>query len=202
MMFYSSYPDVFEVDVNPKAAQVLASGDTVTYIISFYTSNASLREYPFEFEITTQELARSGNVTLDVRETPESLRGLIEERLINYRILISDIEVEIDSAARKNLNVFYPTSFIASAKEGINATQAFYDQGRYEDALNELDKVEKDIKDAVFTLGNATLRLYAVQRFDLLLLLLLILIALAIYYIWRRRRKNRRPRLLQRAKEE
>jgi hypothetical protein len=203
IVFYASYPDIFGIDINPKTPQSLTSFDqSVTYVISLYTSNASLQEYPFDFEVNSNELKSNGTVMLDVRESPESLRELIEEKLINYKILISDISAEIEAASLRNLDVSVPLSFINSAKRGINNTENLYNAARYEDALDELEKVEADIRDAVFTLGNLSLRLYAVQRIDYLLLLFIIAILAALVLVWYRRRRDRRPRLLQRAKEE
>jgi hypothetical protein len=200
---YSSYPDVFQVDVNPKLPQTILYNQTVLFLVSAYTENATLRDYLYEFDVVSQDIKANGSIILTVKETPANIRQLIELRMLNYRLLMIDISAEIEAASLRGLNISLPMRFMLSAMDGMSRTEVYYMGGDYDTALNELEKVASDIKDSVFTLGNISLRLYEVKRAaEYVFLIFLVPIALAIVLYYYRKRKNRRPRLLRMKKEE
>lgn len=198
---YVSTPTLFNTDINPKGKQFIFKNDSLTFLITLFTSDAPIGEYTLEFKMISGSITKEGAVILDVKEAPSTLKDLIYLRILNYRFLVNDISSQINSLGIKGYDVSVPRRFITAAKDGIDRAQAFYDENENVKAFGELLDVEQNLKDAVFTLGNVAVKLYAVQRADYYLLIFVVPVVLFLI-ILRRRRKDRRPKLLREAKEE
>ncbi|MEM7821822.1 MAG: hypothetical protein QXX38_03375, partial [Candidatus Aenigmatarchaeota archaeon] len=66
------------------------------------------------------------------------------------------------------------------------------------DAKNELEKVRKNLEDAVFQLASITLYLYRPPAFFpwLILFAIIVIIGIIVILIYYKKKKERRPRLL------
>ena len=201
LIMYVSTPIYFSTDVNPKAQQTLVKNQSVTYLISLFTSDAPVGEYTLEFKTISGQLVKQGNVIIDVRESPESLKDLIYLRILNYEFLLNGISSEASGLGSRGYDVSMPFKFITAADEGLELARGYYDEGEYVKAFGVLLDVEQNIRTAVFALGNVQVKLYAVQRADYYLLIFAVPFILLFIIIYRRR-KDRRPKLLREAKEE
>jgi hypothetical protein len=200
LMLYLSTPATFKTDINPKKPQFLIMNQSVMYIVSLSTSDAAVGEYMLEFKFLAPGLSKEGSVLIEVRESPESLKDFIEKRIVNYEFLVSEISAETEGVAIRGYDASQPAGFLLSAKSGLEKARAYYGDKEYVKAYGELLDVEQNIKDAVFTLGNISIRFYARGEPPYLILIFLVPLALFLLIIYKR--KERRPRLLREAKEE
>jgi len=201
--FHISSPDSFAIDIEPKGFQTIRMNESLYFLVSIDPQNATAGEHDLDFAVSSQYVKQLGTVTVDVSELPSSLQDQALRKLLNYEYLITDIEPEILNYKDMGFDTTLPESYLDSGKQHLQAAWSLYDQGKYQEALDELTIVEGSLKEIAFLLGNFTIFVVHAEAFPWWIIILIILIALFLVAVYRReKKKNKRPRLLEKMSEE
>jgi hypothetical protein len=202
---YVSTTSTIDMDVNPKVVAVLGQDEYTTFLVSLAASNATeLGIHSLDYSVVSDQAQKSGAVEINVLG-PETTADDLREKILNYQLLIIELDREIDAAKRKGFDVHDAEQSLRSAKDSLRLASEHLDYGDYPGTRDALDKTKRHIEDTAFMLANAQM-LFAATAIDLFLLLVIIaivLLALLIFIILKRRKKSRkRPEMLRRAAEE
>ncbi|MCX6815503.1 MAG: hypothetical protein NT120_01455 [Candidatus Aenigmarchaeota archaeon] len=204
MTLHTSIPSTFEIDANPKAEQTLNRNSSLIYLVSINSRNTDVGQYKLDFQVTSYYTKKDGSTVVEVQEVPQFLKDMILNNILNYDFLITEISGEIESAANKGYDMSTPNSYINSAIENLNKTKRYYNFGEYDNALKQMERVDEDLKQSVFTLGNITMNIYAypVVSYYYIILFIIPILIIAFLLYKKSKKKNKRPKILERSKEE
>jgi len=206
--FGISTTNFIDVEINPKQVFKLARNDSAIFLISINTSKIMpLGDYSFDFEVITDEIKESKSIELKiVSELPVTFEE-INETILNYEYIISEVQHEIDSAALKGIDITLPQDTLNKAKSGLDIAKEYYQLEKYEDARSKLVEVKKYLEDAVYQLAVAGITISKLPAFipTYIILILIIIGALIaiILVLWKRRKDKekdkeelKRPKIL------
>ncbi|MFH0929016.1 MAG: hypothetical protein V1818_01515 [Candidatus Aenigmatarchaeota archaeon] len=199
-----SASNLLEIDMNPKESYYLDPGKTLTFLLDIYApSDMPIGEYPIDFELVTRELKDSGTIVVNVTAYNVSLKEEVGKTILNYDLLIAQLEREILDARAKDINTTLAENDLELAKTRMQEAKDYYVQEDYESAKDSLDDVKDILKDAVLKLAQASFVVFVAPAFSpLWLLLIIIMIALVLLFIQRRERKEKKPKLLRTSDSE
>ena len=191
------------VDINPKIVTYIKLGESRIFLISIHVpENASLGEYPLDFEIVSDEIMKSGKISLEIVE-----KGSIKDYLstiLNYKLLIYEITDEMLTAKRNGFDISLTNESLNKAKENLKRAEEYLKLKKYDNVENALSKTKMYIEDAVFQLAHAMLFVYIAPPFEPLFMIILFItmIVLGFFISWYKRKKKQKPRMLQKKEKK
>lgn len=204
---YVSTADIFAIDINPKVVNILETGESKLFLISIEVPvDTPSGDYPLDFEVTSDYARRRGSLTIAVKGI-NITDSELENRIINYKLLIYEIEGEISSAIHKGLDVSKAVDKLNNAKEELRLAEEYLKEGEHEKSFDALINTKRGIEGAVFELAHSMFFFYIAPPFDMFLfflMLILFVFILFLYLFYRRRKKKEteRPRMLKRVEAE
>jgi len=200
---YISTTNLIDIEINPKQVFKLVPNESAIFLISVDVPKTTpAGKYPFEFRVMSDEVKEEKSIELEVVPITPSIAGEINETILNYEYLISEIQHEIDSAALKGIDVTTPQDTLNKAKSGLEIAKEYYQQEKYEDAKSKLTEVKKHLEDAVYQLAVAGIVIQLPAFIPTYIILIPILVGAVIavlFILWKRKgekEKERRPKLL------
>jgi len=193
------------LDVNPKVIPIIYPNQTYSFLISLDSLNASEGDYTLSFDVMSDYASDTGSIAIKIVSWNMTAEE-IEQIILNYRLIISDLKGEIFSASLKG----FDTSDI---KNRLDDTESMLDDAekdlrfnKMDDAKKKLKGVKDDLEQIVLALANLTIILRAepplfTSTMLILLILLIIALVLLILILLRRKRKKKKPKLLQNTQE-
>jgi hypothetical protein len=204
LKLYISTSSLIDISIYPKQFLALNPNETLIFVISIgIPSTMQEGTYPLEFELMNDEgIKKIGEISLQVTSIPPPEEEEIYQKILNYELLISEIQQQINSAFLQGYDVSFANKTLSLARASLENAKDYLKSKRIKDAKKELIEVENKIQDAALQLASATLYLYRPPAILWWLILLIILaIALAILAYWYLKRRKRRPKFLQRIEE-
>ncbi|MHA1744210.1 MAG: hypothetical protein ACTSV6_08170, partial [Candidatus Heimdallarchaeota archaeon] len=156
------------------------------------------------FKVVSNEIEEVGEITLEVVSPIVVEEEDIQQKILNYEFLISQIEQEIISASNKGFDVTLANQSLNNAKSSLELAKSYLEAKKIEDAKKELANVERSLEDAALQLASATMYVYrppAVAPFLMLSVILGIAIVFLIFYYYKKKKKKR-PKLLRELETE
>ena len=204
LRLYLSTTRLINTTINPKVVFDLPVGESVIFLVTLDApSTIPPGEYPFDFELISKEIKAEKSSLIKVLSEEISLKDLVYRTILNYKLLITQIDNEIISMHMKRYDVRLANQSITYAKANLTYAEELYDLEGYEDAWNTLKDVKKNIEDAVFHLGHATLQIRAEPTIFLIIILILPILVTIIFvtYYMLKKKETERPRLLRNIKQ-
>jgi hypothetical protein len=205
LRMYVSTPDTIEIEVNPKEVYDLFGNDSTAFLLSIHVKEeAAVGIHLIRFDIVSDRLKQTGLIELNV--TPEIIarEKEIQNRILNNRYLILEVERQILTAFKKDVDTSLTEALLNEAKTYLEAAEEYLNLAELEKAIEELDKKDEKLKNAVFELAHESFRVYYPPAFSpIWILLFMILLAFIFFIIFqRRKKKKKKPKLLRRTEEE
>ncbi|MEM7819638.1 MAG: hypothetical protein QXD48_02305 [Candidatus Aenigmatarchaeota archaeon] len=199
LRLYVSTTSFVNININPKQINRLSVNDTALFLISLNTSYPPPGQYTMDLEIITNEITLSKNIELNLLPTEKPIKEDIILKILNYKLLITEIENKILSAHMKGFDITLASNSLSLAKSKLEEAIKYYEKGDYENSRIELDIVKKYLEDSVFQLTHATaIFLYAKPPIEIYIFIITIILiaSLILLYIFIKRRQTKKPKLL------
>ena len=197
---YVSADSLIDINVSPKEIIRLGNNESALFLIRVdVPETLPAGEYTLDIEAISSEISDGGSIKLNVSAVDFIKKEDIYQKILNYELLIIEIERDILSASSQGIDVELANRSINSARNHLDNARSYYNLEQYNNALDELDKTEKDIMDALFQLTNASIIIYfgpAMPLFIFILMLIIIIAIIIIIYLHYKKKKSKRPRLL------
>lgn len=203
LRLHVSTPQEIDVTVDPKEVYDLFSNDTSVFLLSIHAQeDAQVGIHVINFDLVSDRLKESGVIQVNVTPYRISLEREIQDRILNNRYLIVELERQFLTAFKRGISTTVAEVFLNAAKIHLDAAEEYLNIAELENAIKELDKKDKNLKKAVFELAHESFRVYYPPAFSpIWILLLMILLGVIIFIILERKKKKKKPRLL-RGEEE
>ena len=204
LRLYLSTTRLINTTINPKVVFDLPVGESVIFLVTLDAPFDIIPgDYAFDFELISKEIKAEKSSLIKVLPEAISLKDLVYRTILNYKILITQIDNEIITMHMKRYDVRLANQSIGYAKANLTYAEDLYNLEGYEDAWNTLKDVKKNIEDAVFHLGHATLQIRAEPTIFLIIILILPILVTIIFvtYYMLKKKETERPRLLRNIKQ-
>lgn len=200
-----SATNLMKFNVNPKQVASLDFGEVETFLVSVEVpSTMPEGVYPFDFEVVSDEIKRSGSISMEVSAAAVSEEAEIRETILHDEYLITEMNGKISSAASQGYDVTLANQSLDNARSNLKMAKYYLDLGNFAEAKNKLNEVNKNLEDTVFQLASAKMYVYKVPAYVPflipLIIIVIIILAVSIYYYNKKRKE--RPRLLRALTEE
>ena len=190
MRLYLSVPNALEVDLSPSDYSYLEPGETVVYLLDILAKNGiALGEYPIDFTVVSREAKQSGTIKVNVSNYQLPLDEEAKDSILNYELLIADMEREIVDAKSQGVNTTLAEEGLADAKSMLQQARDLYDAGDYGGVSGKLGELKEKIKDVAFKLAQAHFVVFVAPAFSPLWLLIPI-VAIAILFVFMVERRS------------
>jgi hypothetical protein len=203
---HTSLPETIEININPKVIPYLEPNSSYPFIVSLDAKNATSGDHALGFNVMADYANEAGNIIITI--LPVEVSGdEIREIILNYKLLITELEEKTLAASLKGFDVSKIEEDLNNTKNKLRDAEDYFNAGRYDDSKKKLKEVKEDIEKIVFELANLSIMIYATPgAFPLLMLLsiaLLVVFIIALLYIllWWNRKRKRRPKLLRNLQE-
>ncbi|MBN2202760.1 MAG: hypothetical protein JW700_01045 [Candidatus Aenigmarchaeota archaeon] len=198
MKMHLSASNLLDIDMNPKESYYLDPGETVVFLLDIFAPNeAPIGEYPIDFELVTRELKETGTIKVNLTSYDVSLKDDVKNTILNYDLLIADLERQIIDARAKDLDTTEVGIELENAKAKMQEAKNFYEQEDYLSASSSLEELKDILKDATLKLAQISFVVYTAPSFSpLWLLLVIIAIAVIFLMLHNRKKDKRKPKLL------
>ncbi len=200
LKLFVSTTSLINFSVNPKVIGNLPINNTAIFLVSVDVPEGTpAGTYAFDFVLSSDQVKDSRKILLKVSQAPptsaERDTGL-ELKILNYKLLISEIEQEILAASLRGANVTAAAESLQKAKLGLRSARDYLDAGRPGDAEIILRAIRSNMEDAVMQLASSelTVKVPAAVPYWILPVLLVSAMAFFAYNYYKKRRQK--PRLL------
>jgi hypothetical protein len=196
---FVSTSDSIKFDVYPKQVGNLPVNKSTTFLFSLeIPTTTPTGIYAFDFTVTSNEVSSGKSVFIEVtgKSTDEDY---VKQKLLDYQLLISDVERQIVSAKLSGYDVGIANQSLNSAKISYGRAKEYSDSNKFGDARKELDNVKQDLENAMLQLASAQLYVYktrAIINWWVIIGILILISGIVIFIFVRRKMKRRRPKLL------
>jgi len=207
LQFYSTTTENINFEINPKEIFELKQGEYKIFLVSLNLSKGTPPgEYDFSFEVLGLEVRKTGNIKLNVTPLAKKpIKDEVHDTILNYEYLITEIDHEIYLTSIKGFNTSRAEIYLDNAKRNLQNAKDYFNETKYDDAKDMLDRVRRDLENVVFELAAISVNVYIYPAYDpflVLMLVIMIIIAILILIFLYRRRKKRRPKLIREFTEE
>jgi hypothetical protein len=195
---YVSTSDSIKFDIYPKQIASLPKNSSATFLVSIdIPATTPTGIYAFDFTVDSNEVSSGKSVFIEVtgKSTDEEY---VKQKLLDYQLLISDVESQIVSAKLSGYDVGIANQSLSSAKISYGRAKDYFDSKKFADAKRELDNVKQDLENAMLQLASAQLYVYKTRAIInwWVIIGILVLISGIVIFIFLMRRRKRRPKLL------
>jgi hypothetical protein len=195
---YISTSDLIKFDVYPKQTASLPVNSSSTFLVSIeIPMTTPVGIYAFDFDIISDEVSSGKSVFIEVigESTDEEY---VRQRLLDYQLLISDVEREIYSAKLNGYDVDIANQSLVNAKISFERAKNYFDSKKFGDAKKELDNVKMHLENAMLQLASSRLYVYTTKAIInwWVIIGILVLVSGIVIFIFVRRRGKKRPKLL------
>ena len=203
LKMYISTPYTIDISVNPKEVY-LDPNETSVFLLSIYVKpGAEVGIHLINFDFVSQRLKKSGIIQINVTAFEIPREEEIQNRILNNKYLIMELEGQFLAALKKGINTTLAERSLNRAKAYLDSAEDYFNLANLEKAMEELDKKDENLKDAVFQLAHEAFKVYFPPAFSpLWILLIAILMGLIFLIISKKRKKKKKPRLLRGGEEE
>lgn len=200
---YVSTPLTVDVDVSPKQVSMFYVNDSSMFLLTIHTKpEIPLGLHLINFEFVSRELKETGVIQLNVSEHVISKEKEVQNRILNNRYLILEIERQILSEFKRGINTTIPESYLNRAKDHLETADRYFNLADLDKAIDELDEKDENLRDSLFSLAHESFRVYYPPAFSpWWLLFIAIILGIIFLILMRRKKKKKKPKLLRRAEE-
>ena len=204
LRLYVSTPETIEIDIQPKEVYDLWANESTMFLLTINVDKeAAIGVHLIKFDIVSDRLKESGLIEINVSDVPIAMEREIQNRILNNKYLIVELERQFLTAYRKDIDISLAEALLEEAKVYLEAAEEYLNLAELEKAIDELDKKDEKLRDAVFELAHESFRVYYPPAFSpIWILLFMILLAFIFFIIFQRRKKKKRPKLLRRTEKE
>jgi len=146
--------DQIDISMLSRAISGLKPNDSAVFMAEI-TASEKLEEgkYLIKWEIVTDRINRSGNITVNVTMSP--LKQKSEQLISYYGYLIDTVDKEIETAGSAGKNVDEANNYVKQARYDLGLAKELHKLGMYQDAVDQLEDVRKSMRGAVESLTKA-----------------------------------------------
>jgi len=159
---FISSSNLLEFDVNPKQVKLISpshdylQSSNTSFLVSVgVPEDTPPGNYPLDFRIVSDQIDSVGKVTVTVLPGGAFSIDDIEQRMLNYGVIISDVEHRMLAAGRRGIEVSQPNGSLNGAISGLEAVRILFGQGKYGEARDGLDTVKRNLERATLQLATA-----------------------------------------------
>ncbi len=192
------------VEINPKALSLLEKNESVIFLLTLSADDITeLGEHLLSYSIVSDEARKDGSVGIAVVDGKPGTEE-IKFRIVNYQVLILELQDDISDARRKGFSVEPAAESLKKAKGIIEKARRAFEAEEYEEVTRNLLEAQENLQDSAFLLSSATLFIYSTAPVETYLALIILSVAILSIFIYRIRmkKKSKRPKMLQQAAEE
>jgi hypothetical protein len=203
LKLYISTTSLLDIEINPKQVFKLVPNQSTIFLISVNTSEKTpVGNYSFDFQAVSDEVREEKSILLEIVSEIPSIVEDINETILNYEYIISEIQHEINYAALKGIDVKLPQDTLNKAIESLEKAKEYYQQGKYEDARSKLAEVKKYLEEAVYQLAVAGIVIKMPAFIPTYIIIFIVITIIGLFLILfillkrRQKEKEKRPKLL------